>query len=333
MPILQEDPCKKVEAVMAAGTRGRAAMQLAGDVIHNFFTGYCQEAMPTSTEREAIRQKNQLDVIKLILEHVVGPGDFFSSDERAEFAAEAYAAWGTCKGCLAAKQQGITPGVPFAQYNHDEIDHVYVTDGPFRDIAHAIVNHQQMLDKPFFDSVVERIEEYRSKNKAAGEEYGPNEINAMAIELATVAALCSGVRAFFAASGLPCPELPEKPRVCQAAHFKSVSNYASGSLNTNMAIAWGPFLYASQLREDVAARPDFDKTTWMFATADDSAPTSKASAAPLTCMDFLRFANVMYFPVEDATRFFKVPGEDRHLTRGQLEIAAAVYTRTKSCGY
>mmetsp|Transcript_44131 Transcript_44131/g.103142 ORF Transcript_44131/g.103142 Transcript_44131/m.103142 type:complete len:319 (-) Transcript_44131:907-1863(-) len=318
---------------MAAGTRSRAVMQLAGDVMHNFFTGYCQEAMPTSAEREAIRQKNQLDVIKLILEHVVGPGDFFSSDERAEFAAEAYAAWGACEGCLAAKRQGFTPGVPFAQYNHDEIDHVYVTDGPFRDIAHAIVNHQQMLDKPFFDSVLQRIEEYRTKNKAAGDEYGPDEYNAMAIELATVAALCSGVRAFFGASGLPCPELPEKPRVCQPAHFRSVFNYASGPLNTNMAIAWGPFLYASQLREDVAARPDFDKTTWMFATADDSAPTSKASASPLTCMDFLRFANVMYFPVEDATRFFKVPGEDRHLTRGQLEIAAAVYTRTKSCGY
>ncbi|CAE7316703.1 unnamed protein product [Symbiodinium natans] len=318
---------------MAAGTRGRAVMQLAGDVISNFFTGYYEEARPTSTEREAIRLKNELDVIRVILEHLVGPGDFFSSDERAEFAAEAFAAWGDCKGCLAAKQRGVTEGVPFAQYNRDGIDHVYVTNGPFRDIAHAIVNHQQMLDKDFFDSVVERMEEYHTKSKAAGDEYGPDEYKAMAIELATVAALCSGVRAFFAASGLPCPEFPEKPSVCQPAQFKSVMQYASGPLNTNMAIAWGPYLNASQLREDVAARADFDKTTWMFATADDAAPTSKASASPLTCMDFLRFANVMYFPVEDAARFFNVPGEDRHLTRGQLEIAAAVYTRTKSCGY
>lgn len=35
------------------------------------------------------------------------------------------------------------------------IEHNFVTDSPFRDIAHAIVNRQQKMDERFFNTVVE----------------------------------------------------------------------------------------------------------------------------------------------------------------------------------
>jgi len=327
-----EAPPVKAALVMATTTRNRAILQLAGDVLGNVFTGYYEEVRPTSISREATRQKNQLEVINVILQHLVGPGDFFTSDERADFAAEAYTAWGSCKGCFAAKKNGIPPGVQFAEYNHDEIAHEYVTDSPFRDIAHAIVNHQQRLDQAFFHTVLERLENYHTNKMSPNHGYGTDEYKAMAIELATVAALCAGVKAFFAASGLPCPPLPEKLKACEPPNFRHVSDFSNGPLNTNTAIAWGPYLIGEQIKKEIAARSDFDVDTWMFATANN-APTSKASAAPLTCMDLLLFGHVMYFPAVDAVRFFKVPGEDRHLTRGQLEVAAAEYNRAKSCSY
>ena len=35
------------------------------------------------------------------------------------------------------------------------IEHNFVTDSPFRDIAHAIVNRQQKMDERFFNTVVD----------------------------------------------------------------------------------------------------------------------------------------------------------------------------------
>ena len=43
--------------------------------------------------------------------------------------------------------------------------------------------------------------------------------------------------------------------------------------------------------------------------------------------------DVMYAPVQDIPRFMKVPGEDRTLNRGQLEVAAADYTTGKACSF
>ena len=40
-----------------------------------------------------------------------------------------------------------------------------------------------------------------------------------------------------------------------------------------------------------------------------------------------------YTPTKDVTRFLRVPGTDRTLTRGQLEIAAAEYTGGKACSF
>ncbi|CAE7872174.1 unnamed protein product, partial [Symbiodinium microadriaticum] len=91
---------------------------------------------------------NCLLCIQRVLEVAVGPGDLLSSDVRADIAAEAYAAWGDCQGCLTAKSQGLpAEGTDFAQYNLEEISHDFVTTGPFRDLVHAIVNRQQKLDE------------------------------------------------------------------------------------------------------------------------------------------------------------------------------------------
>lgn len=64
-----------------------------------------------------------------------------------------------------------------------------------------------------------------------------DDFKAMAVELNTIAALCAGVRAFCAACGLEAPPLPSKPVPCQAAHFQRVSDYATGTLQTNRSIA------------------------------------------------------------------------------------------------
>ena len=58
--------------------------------------------------------------IQQVLRAVVGPGDLLSSDLRADFAAEAYGAWGECRGCIRAKLQGVPNGENFATYNEQE---------------------------------------------------------------------------------------------------------------------------------------------------------------------------------------------------------------------
>ncbi|CAK9114566.1 UPF0586 protein [Durusdinium trenchii] len=140
------------------------------DVLRNFCTGYYEKGKATSSARTAERKKNCLDCINQVLQAVVGPGDLWSSDIRAEFAAEAYAAWGSCKGCLEAKSSKLpSKGSNFAMYNQEEITHDFTTKGPFRDFAHAIVNRQQKLDEVFFNAVVERIKEFRRNEQSNGQ--------------------------------------------------------------------------------------------------------------------------------------------------------------------
>lgn len=58
--------------------------------------------------------------IQQVLQSVVGPGDLLSSELRADFAAEAYSAWGSCPGCLEAKEENL-PVQDFAKYNQEEL--------------------------------------------------------------------------------------------------------------------------------------------------------------------------------------------------------------------
>lgn len=305
------------------------------DVLRNFCTGYYEKGKATSSARTAERKKNCLDCINQVLQAVVGPGDLWSSDIRAEFAAEAYAAWGSCKGCLEAKSSKLpSKGSNFAMYNQEEITHDFTTKGPFRDFAHAIVNRQQKLDEVFFNAVVERIKEFRRNEQSNGQPpLMEDDFKAMAVELNTIAALCAGVRAFCAACGLEAPPLPSKPVPCQAAHFQRVSDYATGTLQTNRSIAWGPYLPTGQLRPGILKQFQIDRGLMSFAGDSPQGPTSKASAVPLTCWEFLKFMHVMYVPITEAPRFMKVPGVDRTLNRGQLEVAAADYTTAKACNF
>ena len=50
-------------------------------------------------------------------------------------------------------------------------------------------------------------------------------------------------------------------------------------------------------------------------------------------MEFLRFMAVMYIDLPDFVRFLSVPGEDRHLTRGQLEVVATAYNQAVACRF
>lgn len=316
---------------MKTTDRLRLVGTLLGDVLHNVFTGYYEKEVRTSPERTAVRKQNCEACIQQVLRAVVGPGDLLSSDLRADFATEAYGAWGECRGCIRAKLQGVpTNGDNFATYNEKEIQHDFVTTSPFRDLAHAIVNRQQKLDETFFNTVVERLKKFHG-NGSSG--YNEDDFKAMAVELNLIAALCAGVRAFCAASNLEVPQLPAKPVPCVPAHFKSVSEYSNGSLQTMKSVAWGPYLPTNQLREEVTDRFGLDRSLMSFAGDKPTGPTSKASAAPLTCWEFLKFLDVMYVPIVEVPRFLKVPGTDRTLNRGQLEIAAAEYTTGKSCNF
>ena len=181
--------CSAVSAAAAAAASGALAMgkaalmsKILGDVLFNLCTGHYEKGKPTNEARTAARKKNCMECIDKVLEAVVGPGDLLSSDVRAEFAAEAYAAWGSCKGCLAAKQAKLPPkGTDFAKYNL-EIEHEFTTTGPFRDLAHGIVNRQQKLDEGFFHTFVERLRQAFGSDSSLGDD----DFQAMAIELNTI---------------------------------------------------------------------------------------------------------------------------------------------------
>eukprot|EP00928_Gymnodinium_smaydae_P025165 TRINITY_DN20129_c0_g3_i1.p1 TRINITY_DN20129_c0_g3~~TRINITY_DN20129_c0_g3_i1.p1 ORF type:complete len:286 (-),score=43.90 TRINITY_DN20129_c0_g3_i1:560-1417(-) len=283
-------------------------LRLLGDVLHNMFTGYYEKPKPSTQESADIRKQNCLDCINRLLPALVGPGDLLSSDVRADFALEAYNAWGR------------------------KLEDGWSSESPFRDLAHVIVNQQQKLDEAFFDSFVDRLKKFCAES-AKGPALELDDYKAMAVELNTVASLCVGVRAFCAAAGLEAPAFPAKPSPCQLAHFQRVSDYSTKSLTTNKSVAWVPILPLSNLRREVTDRFGIDRSKWSVAGNNPEGPSSKATAAPLTCWEFLKFMEVMYIPVSDMPRFMKVPGEDRTLNRGQLEIAAAEYTTAKSCKF
>jgi len=301
---------------------------LAVDVLRNVCTGYYQKGKATSKDRSGERKRNCLDSVERVLRAVVGPGDLLSSSVRAEFAAEAYAAWGACEGCASAKVMKLPQqGENFATYNLKEIEHDFTTTSPFRDLAHAFVNRQQKLDETFFEAVLERMKQFHQDPTL-----GEDDFKAMAIELVLVAALCAGVRAFCAAAGIPAPPLPPAPQPSQPGRFRFVSDYSTSSLKTHRSIAWGPHLPSEQLRKEVVEAFHLDPS--MISFGDSPAiPTSRASAAPLTCWEFLQWRDVMYVPIHDVLRFMKVPGTDRTLNRGQLEVAAADYTTAKACNF
>ena len=46
------------------------------------------------------------------------------------------------------------------------------------------------------------------------------------------------------------PAFPAKPVPSVPAHFKTMSDFAKGSLQTNKSVAWGPYLPTDQLREE-----------------------------------------------------------------------------------
>lgn len=150
-----------------------------GGMLRNVITGYVEPPIPTNAERTETRRENIVRGCQQLLDSLVGPGDLLDSETRAVFAKEAYAAVNSCDGCK---------GVPclrdpsqFVTFNEKSISHTYVTNGPFRDIAHAIINSQDKLDNVFFDTFVLRIQErYPYKLK--------DDCTAMAVEFAVIAA-------------------------------------------------------------------------------------------------------------------------------------------------
>eukprot|EP00928_Gymnodinium_smaydae_P089003 TRINITY_DN73018_c0_g1_i1.p1 TRINITY_DN73018_c0_g1~~TRINITY_DN73018_c0_g1_i1.p1 ORF type:complete len:317 (+),score=47.24 TRINITY_DN73018_c0_g1_i1:169-1119(+) len=312
----------------------KSVVNVWSDIVYNVLTGSYDKGTSTSVERTNARLKNCADCADNVLSAVVGPGDLLSSELRAEFAAEVYFAWGTCPGCnvIALKNKRLAKS---AQLSHAEVKHDFVTAGPFKEMAHVIANHQRTLDERFFNSMVERLRVLQAEEKLSSdsEELGEDDLKAMAVELVLVASMCVGIRAYYAALGLKAPPFKSMPVSCQPGHFQRVSEYSTSPLQTNRSIAWSPTLPTSQLRTDVTDKFRIDRSLWRVAGDNPDGPLSKASVAPLTCWEFLKFANAMYVPLAFFFRFLKVPGEDRTLSRGQLEVAAASYTTAKACNF
>uniref|UniRef100_A0A7R9WJZ0 Uncharacterized protein n=1 Tax=Pseudictyota dubia TaxID=2749911 RepID=A0A7R9WJZ0_9STRA len=297
---------------------------IMSDVLRNALTGFYEPEKPTSEARTEARRHNIIRACEELLQAFVGPSDLLDSRVRAEFAKEAYYGAGTCT--CAADATCLRDPTYFAKYNQNDIEHQYASNSPFRDVAHAIVNHQERIKNvEFFDTFVERISKEYPKH------YGRDEWRSMAIELGVIAACCVGVRDFCFAAGIDQIPLPEHTTAePQPAYFKSVSDYSTGPLQSNKDIYWGPVL--GTLKEEVKERFQFDHKLWNF-SQHDTGPTSKASAAPTTCMAWLKFMTVMYMTLGKAAGFFRVPAEDRTLTRAQLEIAAAEFNGAKACNF
>jgi hypothetical protein len=308
-----------------------AKLYLLGDLLRNVATGYVEPPRPTDDTRTAERLRNQMAACQSVLTSIVGPGDLLASSIRCKIAREAYSCLANCKGCKSVRSRRLEPGADFEAFNRNDIEHEYATSGPFRDIVHAISNLQGNLNEAFFEKVVERMKEVSATNETKSEK-SDDDYKAMAVELCLVVALCSGVRAFYKASGMDCPSLPATPDPPIAAHFESVSDYSTKPLVANKKIAWGPTLPPHQIRKDVIRKFDLDMILYND-TADPQGPTGKASSVPTTCMEFLRFMGVMYVHLPDFLRFFAVPGQDRHLNRGQVEVVTAAYTQSVACRF
>lgn len=320
------------------------ALQALGGLLRNVLTGYNEPPTQTNEERTAIRRDNQTASCNRLLMSAVGAGDLLDSETRAEIAKEAYICGNCCSGCRSMKFTCLPPTADFAEMNQKTIEHDYATEGPFRDVVHGIVNMQDKLDEAFFENVVERMKAHHKKKveKSDGtkdqresmDAFGDNDdkFRAMAIELCVVAASCAGVKAFYKTAGIESPLLPTPPNPPTPARFKKVSDYSTGPLATDKGTAWGPYLPVKQLRKQVARQHEMDMAVYSFA-GNPTGPTSKASSVPTTCMEWMRFMCVMYVSPQNAPTFFSAPGHDRHLTRGQLEVAAAAYNGAVSCRF
>lgn len=305
----------------------KVKLGILSDLLWNAFTGFHEGELETTTERTEARKQNVLTSIQTLMRSIVGPGDFLDSHFRATFAKEAYAAFSCpCR----AEQTCLRDPKKFVSFNKDQTSHTYVTDHPFRDIAHAIVNHQDKLNEAFFDTVVKRLEEFFPKDKYG---YDLDEYRSMAIEMAIIAACSAAICEFFFATGMEPLEWPESLEN-QPSHFKKVSDFSSEPLSFRRDIAWGPMLEKKNLHSEIAKRFNFDDDLWDFAASSGGiGPTSKATAAPTTCMAWLRFMVDTYGHPERLTKFLRRTGRDRCLTRGQLETAATAYTGAKHCRF
>ena len=299
-----------------------------GDILGNFLFGFYETSSPTNEERTTYRRDTMLQACEEYLNHLVGPGDLLDSDVRSEFAQEAYAGFGSPindRSVRIPSSSDDNPSFSFAEYNQTKIQHQYVTQGSFRDVALAIVNFQHYLDEDFYNSVAHRLHtQYKDRSL--------EDCKAMTIELGLIAAGCDAIRTFYAATGMGTPPLPDPPQPAQPAHFRFVSDYTTSPLKYTKDIAWGPFLTFDQLRTDVIDKFHLDRSLWKFASLRPG-PVSQTSVVPTTCQATMNFFQVMYVPLSYFPRFLRVPGNDRHLCRGQIEPAAATYTATKHCRF
>lgn len=293
-----------------------------GDILCNFLYGFYESSTPTNEARTNHRRQKMMAACEQYLKHLVGPGDLLDSSVRAEFAKEAYAGFGSAVNDRSVQ---VPSDVSFAEYNQTKIKHNYVTKGAFRDVALAVVNFQHHLDEAFFESVAQRLHKMYSDRTL-------EDCKAMTIELGVIAAGCDGVRTFCAAIGVDHPPLPATPQPAQPAHFRSVSDYATSPSKYTKDIAWGPFLTLDQLRPEVFQQFNLDTDLWKFASLRPG-PVSNASVVPTTCQATMYFFQEMYVPLPYFPRFLRVPGPDRHLSRGQIEPAAATYTAVKHCRF
>lgn len=300
----------------------RVKLAALWDILCTLLYGFHEDDAPTNADRTSQRRRNMIKTCETFLKELVGPGDLLDSGLRHEFAKEAYAGFGSP---INMQMVSVPEDVPFAEYNRVEIQHDYVTTGPFRDVALAIVNFQAHLDEDFFDSVAGRL-------KRIYHSHSLDDCRAMVIELGIIAAGCDGVRTFYAAAGISHPSLPEALVPVQTAHFREVADYALSPLTYNTEFAWGPFLASHQIRQGIFDKFQLDETAWELQNQRFT-PISTFSAAPTTCQASMGFHSEMYVPPSYFPLFLRVPGPDRHLVRAQLEPAAATYTAAKHCRF
>ena len=192
------------------------------------------------------------------------------------------------------------------------MDHEYVTEGPFRDFAHAVVNLQTKASEGYFKAMVRRVAEYtRQRQSGSGESNGSNnddsnsnsnsnsndsiddEASARVVELIVIAASCAGVRAHYATLGEDPPPLPDRLVPNQPALFNAVSDYATGPLQYNKTNAWGPFNL--KLRKGIAEQLELEPLQWWFATKNDGGPNSKATVGLFVLAQLIGWRNVFFY--------------------------------------
>ncbi|CAB9518768.1 expressed unknown protein [Seminavis robusta] len=301
----------------------RFALAAVGDLLSNLLYGFHEVDAPTNEELTTERRKSIHATCQKFLVDLVGPGDLLDSQVRHEIAQEAYAAFGSP---INMHTVTVPDESSFFEYNQKEIQHKFVTTGPFREVTLAIVNFQKFLDEEFFEQVVQHIQ-------TVYKEHSMEDCRAMAVEITIVAAGCDAVRTFYAAAGIDeYPPLPPKANPEEPARFESVSDYALSPLKQDATASWGPFMTYRQIRPDVFQRFNLHPIWWKYASIR-SAPLCNYTAAPLTAQSVMNFFEEMYVPLFYLALFLRVPGPGRHLVRAQLEPAIVAYSAGKRCRF